>query len=559
MNFFNINKSGRFFKTVVSLFLLQVLCGYTLLVHAQSLPEPVIFSMPGGFYTENFSLELTHTHPEAEIYYTLDGSVPDPDNLTGTVYYHMDRYRSANQMFVEKAYITYMYQSHSTITIENRTDDQNYFSRMQTAFEQQEVPYYFPRNQVFKGIVVRAIAVVNQQISPVKTHTYFVTPQGRARYSLPVISLALQEDQLFDYEQGIYVPGKIYDEQNPFNTSGDASANYTQRGIEWERVTSFELFETETATADLRHDIGLRIHGGWSRAAPMKSLRLYSRSEYGESRFRHQLFPDEPYTVFNRLILRNSGNDWPEAFLRDPLMQEIVKHMNIDTQAYRPYVVFINGEYWGVHNMRERYDKHYLERRYGANPDNIDLLTGNAWVKEGSNRHYRETIEYIRNNGLEEELHYEYINTRIDIENYIDYQIAKIFVANTDWPGNNIDFWRYRTEQYEPDAPYGLDGRWRWLVVDMDFGFHLYSGCEPGNDVCTPPDHNTLAFAAREDGPGWPNPPWSTELFRTLLKNESFRIKFITRYLDQLNSAFLPERLTQVVLDVAGNIEPEMD
>ncbi len=209
--------------------------------------------------------------------------------------------------------------------------------------------------------------------------------------------------------------------------------------------------------------------------------------------------------------------------------------------------------------MRERYDKHFLARKYGVDSENIDLLTGNAWAREGDNRHYRETLETIREHGLEDGRHYEYINTRIDIENYIDYQIAKIFVANTDWPGNNIDFWRYRTDQFEPNAPFGQDGRWRWLVVDMDFGFHLYSGCEPGNDVCTPPDHNTLEFAARDDGPGWPNPPWSTELFRELLKNEQFRHDFITRYLDQLNTAFLPKRLKQEVLKVSGAIEPEME
>ena len=537
----------------------QLFYGTGTSVAAQEISEPVRFSSPGGFYTENFALELSHPHPDAHIYYTLDGSIPNPDNLDGTTYHHMDRYRSPQQVLIEKSYVTLSYQSHSTISIYNRTNDENYVSRMQTTFEYEAEPYYFPQKTVFKGVVVRAIAVVDTQVSPVETHTYFVSPEGRSRFSLPVISLAVQEDQFFDYEDGIYVPGKIYDEQNPFNTSGDARANHTQRGIEWERKATIELFEPESSIADLRQDLGIRIHGGWSRAHPMKSLRLYARSDYGENRFRHQIFPDEPYTDFNRLLLRNSGNDWPEAMLRDPLMQSIVKHMNVDTQAYRPYVVFINGEYWGIHNMRERYDKHYLERRYSVDPENIDMLTGNAWTNEGSNRHYRQTLDYIREHGLEDEHHFEYINTRIDLENYIDYQIAKIFVANTDWPGNNVDFWRYRTERFEPDAPPGQDGRWRWLVVDMDFGFHLYAGCEPGNDVCTPPDHNTLEFAARDDGPGWPNPPWSTELFRELLRNQQFRHDFITRYLDQLNTAFLPDRLMHEVLNVSGAVEPEMD
>ena len=545
---------------LVPLIILVLCSGRVIHLSAQDLLEPVIFSQQGGFYTNEFVLELSHSDPDVTIIFSLDGSDPDPGHLGGTFYTHMDRYRSSDQQKIKKSFHSYIYNPENPIEIRDRTMEANYFSRMQSTFEQDHEPYYFPIVSVYKGTVVRAKAVKEVSVtSPIETHTYFISSEGRRRFTLPVLSIAIREDHFFDYESGIYVPGKIYDEVNPVNTRGDAQANHTQRGIEWERKASLELFEPESAIADLRQDFGVRIHGGWSRAHPMKSLRLYARSEYGDNRFRHQMFPDEPYTVFNRLILRNSGNDWPEAMMRDPLMQEIVKHMKVDTQAYRPYVIFLNGEYWGIHNMRERYDKHYLARKYGVKPENIDMLTGNGWVQEGNNHHYRQTMDYIREHGLQDSLHYNYINSRIDVENYIDYQISHIFVANTDWPGNNVDFWRYRTEYFEPEALTGQDGRWRWLIIDTDFGFHLYSGCDPDNDLCTPPDHNTLAFAARDDGPGWPNPPWSTELFRALLTNEQFRTEFITRYLDQLNTAFLPDRLQKKVMEIAGNIEPEME
>lgn len=520
---------------------------------------PPVFSHESGFYTSSFDLTISHEDPQVEIIYTLDGSEPELNNLQGTVYSHMDRYLSPQQQFIEKSFITETYDPSDSIPIRDRTSDANYFSTMQTATEENPVPYYFPRDPIFKGTVIRARAVKEGSIpSPIVTQTYFVTPEERDRFSLPVLSISVQEDHFFGYERGIYVPGKIFDDVNPDNSRGDAEANHWQRGEEWERFASLELFEPESSTANYNNNLGVRIHGGFSRFWPMKSLRMYARSEYGENRFRYQMFPDQPYSEFNRLILRNGGNDWDGALIRDPLLQSIVKHMKFDTQAYRPFILFLNGEYWGVHSLRERYDVHFLNRKYDVDTESIDLLTRNAQVVDGDNSHYLETLDYIRQNGLESEESYEYIQTRIDIENYIDHQISHIFVGNLDWPGNNVDFWRKRTSEYMPFAPPMHDGRWRWLVYDMDFAFHRYNNCDEANPlICGPADHNTLAMSVG-DLPGFNNGPSVTELFRALLKNEQFRIDFMTRYLDQLNTAFLPDRLVNEVSKITGNIDPEM-
>lgn len=521
--------------------------------------SPPVFSHESGFYTSSFDLTISHEDPQVEIIYTLDGSEPELNNLQGTVYSHMDRYLSPQQQLTEKSFITEKYEPSDPISIRDRTSDTNYFSTMQTAVDENPVPYYFPRDPIFKGTVIRARAVKEGSIpSPIVTQTYFVTPEGRDRFSLPVLSISVQEDQFFDYQKGIYVPGKIFDDVNPDDRKGDAEANHWQRGEEWERLATMELFEPESSTANYQNNLGVRIHGGFSRFWPMKSLRMYARREYGESRFRYQIFPEQPYSEFNRLILRNGGNDWDGALIRDPLSQAIVKHMNIDTQAYRPVIVFLNGEYWGVHSLRERYDVHFLNRKYDVDTGSIDLLTRNAQVVDGDNSHYLETLDYIRQNGLVSEESYEYIQTRIDIENYIDHQISHIFVGNLDWPGNNVDFWRKRTSEYMPFAPPMHDGRWRWLVYDMDFAFHRYNNCDEAEPlICGPADHNTLAMSVG-DLPGFNNGPSVTELFRALLKNEQFRIDFMTRYLDQLNTAFLPDRLVDEVTKIAGNIDPEM-
>jgi len=466
-----------------------------------------------------------------------------------------------SKQLVDKTFTSKLYDAANPISIVDRTLQANYFSRMQTAVEDRPVPYFFPTDSVFKATVVRAQAFRDGSLpSPVVTRTYFVTPDGRSRFTLPVVSVSVQEDHLFDFERGIYVPGKLFDDQNLSVFIDNPPANYNQRGEAWERPATIELFEPESAQANFQQDVGIRLHGGWSRSFPMKSIRLYARGAYGNNQFAYPMFPGEPLREYSRLILRNGGNDWDGTLLRDPLLQRMVGHMNLETMAYKPVVMLLNGEYWGVHGLRERYDVHYFSERYGVNPDEIDHLTLNSKVVNGSADHYLETLGYIRQNGLESQAGYNYIQTRIDIENFIDYQIAQIFTGNLDWPGNNIDFWRKRTDQYEPLAPPMHDGRWRWIVFDLDFAFHRYqSGCvEDAKDICGPVDHNTLAMATG-DLIWFNNPTWSTELFRALLANQQFRNAFVNRYLDQLNTAFQPERTVGLVEDMAGAIDPEME
>jgi hypothetical protein len=193
------------------------------------------------------------------------------------------------------------------------------------------------------------------------------------RYHLPVVSIATDSLHLFDYDTGIFVPGSITimggPEDDKKKDEPHLFGNYVQRGVEWERPASFELFETSGERA-LAQDIGIRVHGGRSRSLPLKSLRLYARSEYGENRFYYPVFPDLPYREYNRLILRNSGQDFfsRSTMFRDGFMQTLVRDLNLDTQAYRPSVVFINGEYWGIMNIRERYDEDYLARTWGVDP-----------------------------------------------------------------------------------------------------------------------------------------------------------------------------------------------
>lgn len=514
---------------------------------------PPLFSVSGGFFPNEFNLTLSHPDEEVQIVYTLDGSVPDPNNLDGSTYLYKNNY-AQNPGDPTGNFLTNSFQSFSysdPIHIYDRTGEPDKLTQISTTWDNN--PTYFPTSPVEKGIVVKAKAIKPGAIaSKTVANSFFVNSLGRNQYTLPLISISLQEDSFFDYFTGIYVAGQIFDEwraTNPGSTvDGGTPANYWLRGDFTESVAHFELFEPNESAASLSQEIGVRLHGGWSRSYPLKSLRLYARARYGESHFNHSFFPDNQYSSFRRLLLRNSGNDYWNTFFRDAAIQKIVSHLDFDTQNYQPSVVYLNGEYWGIHNIRERFDKYYLERVYGVDPENIDLLENNANADEGDAHHYNTMLNFIQSNSLSNSSNYEYIKTQLDISSFIDYQVANIFAANTDWPGNNIKYWRLRTSQYEPNAPLGHDGRWRWLLYDTDFGFGLVGAV----------NHNTLQFATDPNGPSWPNPSWSTFLIRKLLENESFKLDFINRFADLLNTAFLPTRMVDIITGLKQVLEPEM-
>jgi len=515
---------------------------------------PPVFSIEGGFYNSGFVLNLSSPEPGATILYTLDGSVPLEENLGGSTYLYKNFFPYYRGQipgpFLTGSCNSYIYSS--GIQVNNRSSEPDSMTCHSSSFHSD--PFYIPETPVFKGTVVRARCIKEGfEDSRVETQVYFVCPEGRNRYKLPVINISVNEDDFFDYFNGIYTAGVEFDNwrlANPQDTTlGNRPANYYRSGDEWEYPAHLAFFSKDSLHPALNMDMGIRIHGAWTRAFPMKSLRLYARSEYGASSFNYPVFPSQSYSSYKRLILRNSGNDYHYTMFRDAVIQKIVGHMNFDTQAYQPSVLFVNGEYWGIHNIRERYDKHYIERVYNIEPEELDFMEMNSIVSEGDSIHYTETLQYITDNNLEADSNYQYVQTRIDTRNFIDFQIAHIFVADIDWPGNNLNYFRKRTSQYEPNAPYGQDGRWRWMLYDMDYGFGMYDN---------PCSHNTLVHASQEGSTNWQNPDWSTFLFRNLLENEHFRTDFIIRFTDMLNTAFLPDRLISEIEAMKQVLEPEM-
>jgi hypothetical protein len=419
-----------------------------------------------------------------------------------------------------------------------------------------------PEDNIFKGTVVRAKIVKQNAITPrAETHTYFVTPEGTSRYHLPVIAITTNNENLFDYHQGIYVPGEVADDWHSTHPNEEWNdgrpANYNQRGESWEKPAHFEFFDNNLQTA-LAQNIGIRIHGGWTRAYNMKTLRLYARNDYDDDNtLRYPFFGELPsrgdstrkVTEFRRLILRNSGNDNYNTMYRDGLIQELVKHLPIAVQAWQPAVHFINGEYWGIINIRERYDEDYIASHYRMDPEEVAILEVWGNVDEGTpddSQQFWAIVDYAENNNLNYDEHYRWIRDRVDLENLAQYYAVQLYLHNDDWPQNNMKFWRKRTSEFFKDAPRGHDGRWRWMLYDTDFGMNLYGS------------HNhTLNALDRVMNSSATDP--TSRLIRQLLQNDDFKNRFINIMADHLNSCFKPDHIHKKIDEFNEILAPARD
>lgn len=364
-----------------------------------------------------------------------------------------------------------------------------------------------------------------------ETRTYFINETT----DLPVFSLVTDPDNFFSDTSGIYVAGTN-------GIIGNCSTEPRNWNQDWERPVSLEFFEQDKLLA-FKVNTGVKIYGGCTRLYAQKSLAFYFRSEYGTDKLRYRLFDDSPIAEYNNFILRSSGQDWWRTMFRDGMAQTLIEQgMKLDYQNYRPSILFINGEYWGIHNIREKLNEHYTYYHHGADKDNIDLVEIGKGVS-GSNGDlvaYNNMIEFLSTKNMALPQNYDYIKSIVDIDEYIDYQIVEIYSANGDWPGSNMKLWRER-----------VDGsKWRWMIYDLDFTF--------GGNAQGLATTNTLAQATATNGPSWPNPPWSTLMLRKLLDNADFKNEFIQRFAAHVNTTFETNHVLAVIDSMAQNIASEI-
>ena len=331
----------------------------------------------------------------------------------------------------------------------------------------EQSPIYSSTINIDENTSVRArIYASNYLPSKTGTESYIIG----ANHDIDVMLLSVNPDDFFDDDYGIYVfgPEGTYSTDMPY-----FGANFWE---DWERPIHFSFYEHDES-ASVQFNAGVKIFGGWSRGQNgQRSLSFFARGQYGDSKFEHSFFDNITYNEFEAFTLRNSGQDWLRSSMKDIMITSLMRGTELDFQDYNPVATYLNGEYWGMYNMREKINEHMLASKHNLNADEITLLTNNAQIIEGSNEEYNQLIDYINTYDLSNDANFEYIRQRIDLKHYALYQASNIYINNTDWPGNNIKFWKH------PDT------KWRWIMYDTDFGFGPFWNISNYNE-------DTLSFA----------------------------------------------------------------
>lgn len=397
------------------------------------------------------------------------------------------------------------------------SEDQVFFSLNGSTPTAAHTPVTGPIS-ISETTVLRVITLRDQFIpSRVESRVYFFGEVG----DLPIVTLVTDPGLLFDPETGIYMLGP-----DPGDPPFFFGANYR---LDIEIPVYATMFETD-GTVAFGQDAGLEIQGNvFSRFFPKKAFKIKARARFGKDVIDYNIFPDKDVGSFRTILLRPSERDQYGTLFRDALAQNLLDVTSLDYQSYRPAILMINDEYWGIYNLRETAVADYLHDNYGLEEDEIDLVENSAReynLRQGTWHAFGQLVALLTESDLSDPSNYEQVKAMVDIENFLDYFAAEIYVGNTDWPGNNRRFWRRRVE----------GGKWRFLVYDLDLGFateNLF--------------HDTISFATN-DQPTPPdviaqNPPEATFVLRALLTNDEFREEFIRRMSDMMNIVYEPARV----------------
>ena len=476
---------------------------------AESATESALsFSEASGFYSAEFDLAINSPGENWKIYYTLDGSIPDEKSKIYSAPLHM----------------------------KNATNNMNVLSAQKNVNPSGD---YIPKDKVLKGNVVRAIAIDDQgNRTDVISATYFVGIDREKLFrTAPVISMYTDFDNLFGYEDGIYVLGKSYDDwiaedpKNKRKEGWEKHGNFKNKGKEWEREARIEYLPYGDGDG-FSIDLGIRIMGAASRGNMQKSFRLKCREEYGEKNLKYDLIPDNLRSdgigevgKYKSFVLRDGGNDCDYTKFRDPLLQDLVENRSFETQQSDACVLFIDGEYWGMYAICEDYSDNYIENNYGIDNDNVVIIKRGE-VEEGREEDiglYNELRDFITGNDMSVAANYEKACEMLDIQSYIEYCAFNIYIDNQDsyFKDNNWQMWRVRkTDAANPYA----DGKWRMMAFDTEFSTGLYSDGKNQRS-------NSFKNALKEKATGG-------RMFSSLMENEQFKNEFVRTLCDMRNIDF---------------------
>ena len=351
--------------------------------------------------------------------------------------------------------------------------------------------------------------------SETNTLTYFINENHG---ELPIISIATDPNNLWDANMGIYVHGTGWSAENW------KGANFRQG---WRRPAMFEYFDASSLQV-FRSTAELKVFGSFTSRYGQKPLTLYFTDDH---RPKWNVFDSRGFTNYHSLILRNSGQDWIRTMICDGLFNSLVIDvLDVDAQAYRPSIVYLNGRYWGIHNIREKLNEEHFGALNHIDPSRILLQkrfnsTGQMEVDS--------LIDYAVNNDFSDSEHMKWIDQRIDRSEYLNYMISEFYSANMDWPKNNVRMWKKE----------GATGKWRWILVDLDVSMGIWNNAQPDvNSISRLLDSNTV----------------NTELLKAVVANHEFRDDLIQRTALLLNTVFTEKRVNYFIDSLSAVIAPEM-
>ena len=453
------------------------LIGFVLMLSQWMRAQTVTFSATGGFYDASFELGL-QCNGAYQIRYTTNGNNP-----TGTSALY------ESPLALDEA----LYSKSDIYTIQTACDE-----------------LFFAPETVRHCITLRAAAFdeAGNRVGPVATQSYFIRSLGCDTHGLPVMAISADSLVLFDYDTGILVPGRYFDPAEAYWTG-----NFYQSGREWERLVNVEFYEPND-NSGINQQAGLRTHGGTSRRQTQKGMKIYAREEYGKKRFKHKFFESIPNESFKHLVMKPFSYQWFNFGIQDDICNRMAAHLDVESVASRPMVLFLNGEYWGIYYLKEKPDAHYLEDHFGDEDTDYNVVSNwYGYMVDGDTTGFVEMMHWVKNCDLTQQEQYAQIGEMIDINSFIDYYCLELFIANKDWPANNM-------RCYQLD-----DGIWRWIFFD-------------GDDALKEMSFDVLDNATSTVNLGWPTDSRSTLLFRKLLENKEFKNRFLIRFTELLTSQF---------------------
>lgn len=314
-----------------------------------------------------------------------------------------------------------------------------------------------------RGCTIRAVGYnAGGEPSAEYVRTYFPGENPEECFSTWIVAITSDPDNLYGEDNGILVGGRMkreYMENHPDEPETAAPANYYLRGRGAEREAYVEIFNEKGERLVSQH-MGLRVHGGVSRSLDQKSLRLIARKDYGKDTFDVPLFEGNEQQSYKKFVLRNSGNDYQHAFMRNECALTLFKEAGFpDTTRFRPAAVFLNGEYYGFQWITELYDDCYFHSHYGTTENQ-----GSWQVLDVKNRllepedpedlsmvqavdDWNEIYTLCTTKDLTNDYVFQEFAARVDVENFLLYHFMEIYLANPDWPFNNNKVYRWYQQQ----------------------------------------------------------------------------------------------------------------